>query len=99
MHGFVVFPSLHAAEKLWEAIIAEAQPRLKQRRQHLDSRPSELIEGHTVRDQRVIVWPDRTSVIAKRIEDRLILRECAPAPAGEHVFPHHTVDHRANAFP
>jgi hypothetical protein len=52
----------------------------------------------SVGDDGIVMRPDRSPMIVKRIEDALYLRQGAPSPSAEHVVAHQPVGNDAAIF-
>src|SRR3972149_4221494 len=79
--------ALEAAEELGEARVREALARLEQ---PFDDRRRPLahaVASEALRDERAVVRPDRTVVVAHRVVRRIAARERADAPGRDHVRP------------
>src|SRR5262249_56292546 len=80
-----------AAKELGQAVVAEVESGREQTLEDPIGRFAEFIEGHSVRDDGIVMRPNRTTMIAQWIEDAFFLRNGAPAPAGKHIGAHEAI--------
>src|SRR5439155_24108991 len=88
-----------AAEELRQLRVREPPAGLHERAHDLGRLLAEPVAGEAVRDERVVVRPDRAVVVAHRVVRRIPARERADAPAGVHVRRHEAMHHARGTLP
>src|SRR5215472_18643265 len=98
MHRLIKLAALDAAKEFGQAIVAEVEGGREKALEDPIGRFAEFIEGHSVRDDGIVMRPNRTTMIAQWIEDPFFLGDGAPSPAGKHIGAHEAITNSTGAL-
>src|SRR5262249_4315663 len=98
LYRVVVLAALHATEQLRQAVLAEGERCLIHGGGRLQRGFAQPIQAESVDDERIVVRPHRSAVVAERVEHWFARSERTPTPSGEQIALSEALGHLSRAL-